>query len=68
MRSVAAVGREFRFPLDMELLPTPTLNPDNNKMLFNYLRDVYKHSQFAIYVLQTLMEERRKKTADIGKK
>ena len=28
MRRVAAVGREFRFTLDTELLPTPTLNPD----------------------------------------
>ena len=30
IRSVAAVGREFRFPLDVELLDIPTLLNDNN--------------------------------------
>ena len=32
--SVADVGIEFIFPLDIELLPTQTMNPDNNKVLF----------------------------------
>ena len=40
--SVAAVAREFVFTLDTELLPTPTLNPDNNQTLFKYLRYVSK--------------------------
>ena len=34
---VADFGREFRFPLDMELLQTPTLNIDNNQALFKHL-------------------------------
>ena len=37
MRSVAAIGREFRFPLDIEFLGTPTLNDDSNSGLYNYL-------------------------------
>ena len=59
MRSVAVVGGELIFPLDKELLPTPTLNPDNNQALFKYLRDVPMNSQFAISVLNILLEERR---------
>ena len=34
------------------------MNPDNNQVLFKYLRDVYKNSQFAISVLQIIIEER----------
>jgi hypothetical protein len=59
MRSVAAIGREFRFPLDIEFLGTPTLNDDSNSGLYNYLRHVSGNSTFAIGVLQTLIEERR---------
>ena len=59
IQSVAAVVREFRFPLDTEMLPTPNLNPDNNKVLFKDLQDVYTNSQFAISVLQIIIEERR---------
>ena len=58
MRSVAAVGREFIFPLDTELLSTPTLNPDNNLVLFKYLQEMSTNSQFAISVLQIIIEER----------
>ena len=40
MRIVAAVGIEYRFTLDTELLLTPNLNIDNNQLLFKYLRDM----------------------------
>ena len=50
------VGRELIFSLDRELLTTPTLNLDNNQALFNYFRDVSKNSQFALPVLQILIE------------
>ena len=39
-RSMAAVGRDFRFPLDVEMMPSPTLNSPENANLFQYLRDV----------------------------
>ena len=42
MGSVATVCREFRFPIDMSLLPTPNLNTDYNQYLFKYLQYVYK--------------------------
>ena len=33
-RSMAAAGRNFRFPLDVQLYPTPTLNSSTNSALF----------------------------------
>ena len=58
-RCVAALGREFRFPLDVELLEQPCLNDKNNSALFHYLRNVSCNSKFAVSVLQILLEERR---------
>ena len=58
-RRIAAIGREFRFPLDTELLETPRLNNDMNTQLSNYLRDVSHKSKFAQGVVQILVEERR---------
>ena len=57
--SFAAVGQEFRFPLDVEILSNPTLNDDSQSALFNYLRHVSCNSTFANSVLQLLIEERR---------
>ena len=41
------------------MLRTPTLNPDKNQALFKYLEDVYTNYQFAIFILQILIEESR---------
>ena len=49
-RSIAAIGREFRFPLDVELSPTPQLNPENNSALFQYLRNVSNNSVFSLSI------------------
>ena len=58
-RSKTAIGREFRFPLDVELSPSPTLNNVHNSALFSYLRNVSTDSDFAVSVLQILIQERR---------
>ena len=58
-RSLAAVGRHFAFPMDIDLHQLPSLNCDNNSALFKYLRDVSNDSTFAISILQVLIEERR---------
>ena len=58
-RSLAAVGREFKFPLDVELCPSPPLNDQNNSALTTYLRTVSNDSAFATSVLQIIIEERR---------
>ena len=64
VRSLAAVGREFRFPLDVELSPSPTLNNESNSHLYQYLRDVSNESQFALSIVQILVEERRQSHQD----
>ena len=39
-RSMAAVGRDFKFPMDVELSAMPTINDNKNSALYKYLRDV----------------------------
>ena len=63
-RSMAAVGRDFRFPIDVELSPTPTLNDSTNSALFDYLRNVSNDSKFAQSIVAILVEERRKRHRD----
>lgn len=55
---MAAMVREFRFPLDIELLEHPNLNEANNSVLFHYLRSLSCNSKILILVLQPLLEER----------
>lgn len=59
VRSMAAVGRDFRFPLDVKLSELPQPNDPANNALYNYLRDVSNDSTFATSVLKILIEERR---------
>ena len=56
---VAALSKEFRFPLDIELLEQLNLNEKNNSALFHYLCNVSCNSKFAVSVLQTLLGERQ---------
>ena len=58
-RCLAAVGRHFKFPMDVTLSADPSMNDDNQSALFNYLRDVSDDSQFFTAVLQILIEEHR---------
>ena len=58
-RCLAAVGRHFKFLLDVDLSAYPIMNDDNQSVLFTYLRDVSNDSQFATAVLQILIEKRR---------
>ena len=58
-RSMASIGRTFRFPLDVELSPTTLLNNECNSTLFNYLWGVSIDSTFSLSILQVLIEERR---------
>jgi len=57
---MVALGREFLFPLDLELSALPTeLNDESNTALFQYLRDVSNDSIFAREVVKLLIEEHR---------
>ena len=57
--SIAAVVRNFLFPSDVDLSPTPLLNNEMNKALFNYLRNVITDSSFSLSILQILIEDKR---------
>ena len=56
-RCVSAVGREFKFPLDIELLPSPELNDISNSALIQCFRDVSCNSTFVQSILEVLIEE-----------
>ena len=56
---MAAVGRDFKFPMDVKLSAMPTINSNKKSALYKYLRDVSNNSTFAVSVIQVLIEERR---------
>ena len=58
VRSLPAIGRELRFPMDTKLHQLPELSEDNNN-LYEYLREVSNDSNFATSVLQLLIDDRR---------
>ena len=58
-RCFAAVGRHFKFPIDVDLNAAPRINNNNQSTLYIYLRDVSNDSQFVTSVLQVLIEEQR---------
>ena len=58
-RCMTAIGRDFRFHLDVNLMPTSTLNNTDNANLFQYLRDMSTESAFALLIMQIIVEERR---------
>ena len=49
--SLAAIGREFRFLLDVDICHSQSMNTSDNSALFQYLRDFSTDSQFATSVL-----------------
>ena len=55
---MAAIGREFRFPMDVELNAILSMNDNHSSALYKYLRDVSNDSKFATSVVQILVEER----------
>ena len=57
--SLAANGREFIFPLDLEISATPTIKPTTNSGLYNYLCGVSNDALFAQEVLKIIIEECR---------
>jgi hypothetical protein len=59
VRSVAAVGREFQFPLDMTLQPPPIPVHGDVFSVHSFLRLAQRNSNFAVDILQLLTDERR---------
>jgi hypothetical protein len=61
IRSVPAIGRPFRFPLDCDLTATPEIPPDDVQVanLYEFLRLGQRQSVFSIDILRHLTEDRR---------
>ena len=51
LRSVAAVGRELRFLLDVKLLQNPTTLNQGHSGMYDYLWRVLNNSQYATSIL-----------------
>ena len=54
---VAAVGRQFRFSMDVDLIAAPIRNDSDQSALYGYMCNVSSESIFATLVLQILVEE-----------
>ena len=59
IRSVAAVGREFKFPLDLILSAPPQPVDADVSAVHNYLRLAQNQSKFSTEILKILIEDRR---------
>jgi hypothetical protein len=60
IRSVTAVGREFKFPFDLTLsTESPTLVDGSVSAVHEFLRLAQSHSRFSAEILAILTEERR---------
>jgi hypothetical protein len=59
VRSVPAVGREFRFPFDFEYVPSPTMMDDSAGDVHRYLSLAGSNGTFAAEVLKLLLEVKR---------
>jgi hypothetical protein len=59
LRSVAAVGRPFQFPIDISLALPPQLCSDNATAVTQYLNFVNEHVSFSQAILRYLVEDRR---------
>ena len=58
-RCVAAVDRHFKFPMDMNLAAAPSLNNEDQSVLYTYLRDFSIDSTFATSVLHISIKDQR---------
>ena len=57
--SLSAVGREFRFPLDIKLSALTELKDGYNSTLHNYLRNLSLYAAFATSIVPVIVEERQ---------
>ena len=59
LRSTVAVGREFRFPIDIDLSAFPQLTQNNAQSVVDFLRLTDSNRQFSSALLKILIEDRR---------
>ena len=59
VRSIPAIGRELRYPLDVHLAETPTVIDNPSESVATYLRHLHRDTIFAKQLLAYLVEDRR---------
>jgi hypothetical protein len=59
IHSVCVVGREFRFPFNVEYMPTPGITKNNTASVLEYLSLSIGQGRFAAEILKLLLEEKR---------
>ena len=59
IRSVPALGRELKFPLDIELQDAPPIEDDDGERLLDYVRHLGRSVPLVQKILAFMLEERR---------
>ena len=59
LRSTIAIGREFRFPIDIKLSALPQLTQNNAQSTIDYLRLADYNRRLSSSILKLLIEDRR---------
>ena len=59
LRSTVAIGREFRFPIDIDLSALPQLTQNNAQSAVDFLRLTDSNRRFSSAILKILIEDRR---------
>ena len=59
LRSTAAICREFRFPIDINLSALPQLTQNNSQLTIDYLRFTDSNRRLSSFIWKILIEDRR---------
>jgi hypothetical protein len=59
VRSVPAVGQEFKFPFDFEYIQSPTMSENKAAAIHEYLTLAGRDGRFAAEIIKLLLEEKR---------
>ena len=59
LRRIVAIGREFRFSIDIDLSALPKLTQNNVQSAVEFLRLTNSNRRFSSYLLKMLIEDRR---------
>ena len=64
LRSTVAIGREFRFLIDINLSALPQLTQNNDQSTIDYLRLIDSNRRFSSSILKILIKDRRNMHAE----
>ena len=64
LRSTVAIGREFRFPIDIDLSALPQLTQNNARSAVDFLRLTGSNRRFSSSILKIFIEDCREDHAE----